>query len=36
MEASQAGIKVIICITEGVPTKDMILVKEYISDKGYL
>ena len=25
--------KVIICITEGIPTKDMIIVKEYISNK---
>ena len=33
MEAAEAGIKVIICITEGIPTKDMIMVKEYISDK---
>ena len=33
MEATEAGIKVIICITEGIPTKDMIIVKEYISDK---
>ena len=33
MEAAQAGIKVIICITEGIPTKDMIIVKEYLSDK---
>lgn len=33
MESSAAGIKVIICITEGIPTKDMITVKEYISDK---
>ena len=33
MEAAEAGIKVIICITEGIPTKDMIIVKEYISDK---
>ena len=32
MEAAEAGIKVIICITEGIPTKDMIMVKEYISD----
>jgi len=31
MEAADAGIKVIICITEGIPTKDMILAKEYIS-----
>ncbi len=33
MEAAEAGIKVIVCITEGIPTKDMILVKEYLSDK---
>ena len=32
MEAAEAGIKVIVCITEGIPTKDMIMVKEYISD----
>ena len=29
MEAAEAGIKIIICITEGIPTKDMIIVKEY-------
>ncbi|MEC7646364.1 MAG: succinate--CoA ligase subunit alpha [Bacteroidota bacterium] len=33
MEAAEAGIKVIICITEGIPTKDMIMVKEYLSDR---
>ena len=33
MEAAEAGIEVIICITEGIPTKDMIIVKEYIKDK---
>jgi succinyl-CoA synthetase alpha subunit len=33
MEAAEAGIKTIICITEGIPTKDMIAVKEYISQK---
>lgn len=33
LEAAEAGIKVIVCITEGIPTKDMILVKEYISGK---
>ena len=31
MEAAEAGIKVIVCITEGIPTKDMIMVKEYIA-----
>ena len=34
MEAAEAGIKVIICITEGIPTKDMIYAKEYIKDKN--
>lgn len=30
MEAAEAGIKVIVCITEGIPVQDMIKVKEYI------
>ena len=30
MEAAAAGIKVIICITEGIPVEDMIKVKEYL------
>ncbi len=33
MEAADAGIKVVVCITEGIPTKDMIMVKEYLCDK---
>lgn len=33
MEAADAGIKVIICITEGIPVQDMVKVKAYISDK---
>lgn len=33
MEAADAGIQVIVCITEGIPTKDMIKVKAYLSDK---
>lgn len=33
MEAAESGIAVIVCITEGIPTKDMIQVKEYISDR---
>tara|TARA_B100000780_G_scaffold74985_1_gene50441 strand:+ start:1544 stop:2416 length:873 start_codon:yes stop_codon:yes gene_type:complete len=32
MEAADAGIKVIICITEGIPTKDMITVKSYLEN----
>ncbi len=33
MEAAEAGIRVIVCITEGIPTKDMIQVKEYLKGK---
>ena len=33
MESADAGIKVIICITEGIPTADMVKVKAYIEDK---
>lgn len=33
MEAADAGVKVIICITEGIPVKDMVSVYEYIKDK---
>ncbi|MDH4460277.1 MAG: succinate--CoA ligase subunit alpha [Spirosomataceae bacterium] len=34
MESADAGIKVIICITEGIPTKDMIYAKEYVKTKN--
>ncbi|WP_298764227.1 succinate--CoA ligase subunit alpha [uncultured Polaribacter sp.] len=33
MESADAGIKVIICITEGIPTADMVKVKAYIANK---
>ena len=33
MEAANAGIKVIICITEGIPVQDMVKVRSYI--EGY-
>ncbi|MDA0176639.1 MULTISPECIES: succinate--CoA ligase subunit alpha [Mesoflavibacter] len=33
MEAANAGIKVIICITEGIPVADMIKAADYIKDK---
>jgi succinyl-CoA synthetase alpha subunit len=33
MESAEAGIKVIICITEGIPTADMVKVKAYLQDK---
>lgn len=32
MEAAAAGIKTIICITEGIPVQDMVKVKAYIED----
>lgn len=34
MEAAEAGIKVIICITEGIPTADMVKVKAYIEKRN--
>lgn len=33
MEAADAGIKVIICITEGIPVADMIKAYDYIKDR---
>ena len=33
MEAAEAGIKVIICITEGIPVQDMVKVKAFIADR---
>ncbi len=33
MEAADSGIKVIICITEGIPVQDMVKVKSFIADK---
>ena len=34
MEAAEAGIKVIIAITEGIPVADMMKAKPYIKEKG--
>ena len=36
MEAADAGIKVIVAITEGIPTRDMIRAKDYIRNKGVI
>jgi succinyl-CoA synthetase alpha subunit len=33
MEAADAGIKVIVCITEGIPVNDMVVAKNYIATK---
>lgn len=34
MEAADAGIKLVVCITEGIPTADMVKVKAYLSGKN--
>lgn len=33
MEAAEAGIKVIVAITEGIPVKDMVKVNHYVKDR---
>jgi succinyl-CoA synthetase alpha subunit len=33
MEAADAGVEVVVCITEGIPVQDMVRVKSYLSDK---
>lgn len=33
-EAADGGVKLIVCITEGIPVKDMILVKEYLRSRN--
>ncbi|MCM3906227.1 MAG: succinate--CoA ligase subunit alpha [Pyrinomonadaceae bacterium] len=34
MEAADAGVALVVCITEGIPTLDMVKVREYLSDKA--
>lgn len=34
MEAAYAGIKLIVCITEGIPVQDMVKVKAFMQDKS--
>jgi succinyl-CoA synthetase alpha subunit len=34
MEAAEAGIKVIVTITEGIPVADMVIAKEFVRDRG--
>ena len=34
MEAADAGVPLVVCITEGVPVQDMMRVKRYLKDRG--
>jgi succinyl-CoA synthetase alpha subunit len=34
MEAADAGLPLVVCITEGIPALDMVKVKEYLSNKA--
>jgi succinyl-CoA synthetase alpha subunit len=34
MEAADAGIRLIVCITEGIPTRDMVMVKDFLCGKN--
>lgn len=33
MEAADAGIQLVVCITEGIPVQDMVKVKQFLQDK---
>lgn len=34
MEAASAGLRLIVCITEGIPTLDMVKVKDFLKDRN--
>ena len=34
MEAAEAGVKLVVCITEGIPVQDMVRVKNYLQGKS--
>jgi succinyl-CoA synthetase alpha subunit len=34
MEAADAGVALVVCITEGIPVLDMVKVREYLADKA--
>ncbi|MGQ9647457.1 MAG: succinate--CoA ligase subunit alpha [Thermodesulfobacteriota bacterium] len=34
LEAADAGIPLIVCLTEGIPTADMMMVKQYLKERG--
>ena len=34
MEAGDSGVSVVVCLTEGIPTLDMVMVRKYLKEKG--
>ncbi|MBS3907486.1 MAG: succinate--CoA ligase subunit alpha [Syntrophaceae bacterium] len=34
MEAADSGVSVVICLTEGIPTLDMVMVRKYLKERG--
>jgi len=34
MEAADSGVSVVVCLTEGIPTLDMVIVRKYLKEKG--
>jgi succinyl-CoA synthetase alpha subunit len=34
LEAADSGISLIVCLTEGIPTLDMVMVRKYLKEKG--
>ncbi len=34
MESTDSGVSTIVCLTEGIPTLDMVMVREYLREKG--
>jgi succinyl-CoA synthetase alpha subunit len=34
MEAADSGVVIIVCLTEGIPTLDMVMVREYLKGRG--
>jgi succinyl-CoA synthetase alpha subunit len=34
LEATEAGIPLVVCLTEGIPTIDMVIVRQYLKEKG--
>ncbi|MDI6763123.1 MAG: succinate--CoA ligase subunit alpha [Thermodesulfobacteriota bacterium] len=34
MEAADSGVSVVVCLTEGIPTLDMVMVRKFLKEKG--